>query len=62
MATGWDAFISYSHADSERTAIALPRGLERFARPWYQRRAIRVFRDNSALSTNPGLWPATSRG
>lgn len=62
MATGWDAFISYSHAESERTAIALQRGLERFARPWYQRRAIRVFRDNSALSTNPALWPAIEQG
>ncbi len=62
MATGWDAFISYSHAESERTAIALQRGLERFARPWYQRRAIRVFRDNSAMSTNPALWPAIEQG
>ena len=62
MATGWDAFISYSHAESERTAIALQRGLEHFARPWYQRRAIRVFRDNSAMSTNPALWAAIEQG
>ena len=62
MATGWDAFISYSHAQSDGTAIALQRGLERFARPWRQRRAIRVFRDNTALSTNPALWTAIEQG
>lgn len=62
MADGWDAFISYAHSASEHSAVALQRGLERFARPWYQRRAIRVFRDNNALSTNPALWPSIERG
>lgn len=62
MASGWDAFISYSHAASDGTVIALQRGLERFARPWRQRRAIRVFRDNTALSTNPALWTAIEQG
>lgn len=62
MADGWDAFISYAHSASERSAVSLQRGLERFARPWHQRRAIRVFRDNNALSTNPALWPSIERG
>ncbi len=62
MATGWDAFISYARAESERTAIAVQRGLHRFARPWNQRRAVRVFRDDSAMSTNPALWSAIEEG
>ena len=62
MATAWDAFISYARADSERTAVAIQRGLERFARPWNQRRAARIFRDDSAMSTNPALWSAIEDG
>ncbi|MCC6496082.1 MAG: toll/interleukin-1 receptor domain-containing protein, partial [Propionibacteriaceae bacterium] len=62
MAVAWDAFISYARADSERTAIAVQRGLQRFARPWNQRRAVRVFRDDSAMSTNPALWSAIEAG
>ena len=37
-------------------APALQTGLERFAKPWYRARALRVFRDNASLSANPGLW------
>ncbi|MEN0069588.1 MAG: toll/interleukin-1 receptor domain-containing protein [Propionicimonas sp.] len=62
MAKAWDAFISYARAGSGATADALQRGLERFARPWRQRRAIRVFRDDRAMSTNPALWPAIEQG
>jgi len=62
MATAWDAFISYARAASEPTADALQRGLERFARPWHQRRAIRVFRDDRALTANPALWSTIEQG
>ena len=62
MAAAWDAFISYARAESQHTAIALQRGLERFARPWHQRRAVRIFRDDSAMSTNPSLWSAIEEG
>ena len=62
MATAWDAFISYARSDSERTAVAVQRGLQRFARPWNQRRAVRVFRDDAAMSTNPALWSAITDG
>ncbi|MGC3992645.1 MAG: TIR domain-containing protein [Propionicimonas sp.] len=62
MATAWDAFISYSRAASGQTAVAVQRGLERFARPWRRRRAARVFRDDSALSTNPALWSSIEDG
>lgn len=62
MATAWDAFVSYARSNSEPTAIAVQRGLERFARPWNQRRAVRIFRDDSAMSTNPALWSAIEEG
>lgn len=54
--SGYDAFISYSHALDGKLAPVLQRELERFATPWYQARALRVFRDNASLTANPGLW------
>ncbi len=55
---GYDAFISYSHAVDGRLAPALQSGLQRFAKPWYRLRALRVFRDEASLSANPALWSA----
>src|SRR6516225_81379 len=52
----YDAFVSYSHAADGRLAPALQRGLQRLAKPWYRVRALRVFRDETGLSTNPDLW------
>ena len=52
----YDAFVSYSHAADGRLAPALQQTLHRFAKPWYQRRAMRVFRDQTNLSVNPHLW------
>jgi WD40 repeat protein len=52
----YDAFISYSHAADGRLAPALQRAMQRLAKPWYRPRALRVFRDESALSANPHLW------
>jgi hypothetical protein len=54
--SGYDAFVSYSHALDGALARALQIGLERFAKPWYRPRALRVFRDTASLSANPGLW------
>lgn len=54
----YKAFISYSHAADGKLAPALHRALHRFARPWYRRRALRVFRDTTNLSVRPGLWAA----
>src|SRR3712207_2231637 len=57
-ATGgaYAAFISYSHAADGKLAPALQRGLHGFARPWFRLRAVHVFRDETSLSANPGLW------
>ena len=52
----YDAFISYSHAADGKLAPALQAGLQRFAKPWWRRRALRVFRDQTGLSANPHLW------
>jgi WD40 repeat protein len=51
----YDAFLSYSH-ETERIATALQDGLQRFAKPWWRRRALRIFLDRTVLSANPGLW------
>jgi len=49
-------FISYSHAADDRLAPALQSGLQRFAKPWYRLRAMRVFRDKTGLAVTPELW------
>ena len=56
MAYDYKAFISYSHAADGKLAPALQHGLQKFACPWNQLRAIRVFRDKTGLTTTPGLW------
>jgi WD40 repeat protein len=55
-ATGYDAFISYSHAADEQVARAIRQALHRLAKPWYRLRALRVFQDASSLSATPTLW------
>lgn len=52
----YDAFISYSRALDGTLAPTLQRGVQRFAKPWYRLRALRVFLDDASLSANPGLW------
>ena len=52
----YSGFISYSHAADGRLAPALQSGLQRLAKPWYRPRALRIFRDETGLSTNPHLW------
>ena len=54
-AIAYDAFISYSHAVDGRLAPALQSALQRFSKPWYRLRALRIFRDNASLSANPAL-------
>ncbi|MEX2624743.1 MAG: TIR domain-containing protein [Acidimicrobiia bacterium] len=52
----FDGFISYSHTADELLAPRLQAALQTFAKPWWKRRALRVFRDQSSLSANPHLW------
>lgn len=53
---GYDAFISYSHAADGSLAPALQDGLQMLAKPLYQRKALRVFRDQTNLAATPKLW------
>ncbi len=52
----YDGFISYSHASDGMLAPRLQAGLQRFAKPWWRRRALRMFRDDASLAANPRLW------
>lgn len=54
----YDAFISYSHAKDKAIAAALQSVIQKLGKPWYQRRALRVFRDDTSLSATPSLWPS----
>src|SRR5262245_4897651 len=53
----YDAFVSYSHAKDKPIAAALQSAVQRLGKPWYRRRALRVFRDDTSLSATPSLWP-----
>ena len=52
----YKSFISYSRAADSRLAPELKSALQRFAKPWYQLRAIQVFCDQTNLTANPDLW------
>src|SRR5215831_4696373 len=52
----YDAFISYSHAKDKPIAAALQSVVQKLGKPWYWRRALRVFRDDTSLSATPHLW------
>ena len=54
----YDAFISYSHAKDKAIAASLQSVVQRLGKPWYRRRALRVFRDDTSLSATPHLWPS----
>lgn len=54
----YDAFISYSHSDCGNIAPFIQKGIENIGKPWYAigRRNLTVFRDETSLTVNPGLW------
>ncbi len=52
----YTAFISYSHAADTQLATRLQSVLQRFAKPFYRLRHIRIFRDETNLSLTPQLW------
>ena len=54
----YDAFISYSHALDKPIAATLQTAIQRLGKPWYRRRALRIFRDDTSLSATPHLWPS----
>jgi WD40 repeat protein len=54
----YDAFVSYSHAGERELAQRLQAGVERFTKPWYRTRSLRLFLDTNSLTASPGLWPS----
>ncbi|MGE0490452.1 MAG: TIR domain-containing protein [Vulcanimicrobiota bacterium] len=52
----YSAFISYSHREDKALAAALQRALQTLAQPWYQWRAIPIYRDETDLSCSPDGW------
>jgi hypothetical protein len=54
----YDAFISYSHAKDGKIAAGVQSIIQTLAKPWWQLRAARVFRDYTSLSAAPGLSSA----
>jgi hypothetical protein len=52
----YSAFVSYNHALDGKLAPALQAEIEKFGKPWYRIRSIRLFRDATNLSVAPGLW------
>ena len=57
----YDGFISYSHEADGRLAPEIQHGLGRVARPWYRRRALHVFRDDTNLAVSPELWGSIAK-
>lgn len=58
----FQAFISYARSTSTPLATALQGAVERFAKPWYQLRATRIFRDDTSMSANTALWSTIEGG
>ncbi len=54
------AEVSCSHAKDKPIAAALQSVVRKLGKPWYRRRALRVFRDDTSLSATPHLWPTTA--
>lgn len=57
----YDAFISYSHGGEKELATNLQETIKGIARPWWRRRSFEVFRDDTGLGVEPGLWPSIER-
>jgi tetratricopeptide (TPR) repeat protein len=57
----YDAFLSYSHVKDRAIAATLQSAVQKLGKPWYKRRALRVFRDDTSLSATPQLWPSIDR-
>lgn len=52
----YDAFISYSQTEDKAIAAALQSTIQSLGKPWYQLRALRLFRDATNIAATPHLW------
>ncbi len=51
----FDVFVSYAHEDVG-LARALASGLSRVGKPWWRRRSLHVFRDETVMTASADLW------
>ena len=61
-ANGYDCFLSYARDPDRELAQAVRKGLAGLAKPWYRRRALRVFLDTASLSASPELEASIVEG
>jgi hypothetical protein len=52
----YDAFISYDHDAESDLVKTLHTELERFGKPWWKARELRVFRDRTTMPASADLW------
>jgi tetratricopeptide (TPR) repeat protein len=52
----YDAFISYSQTKDKPIAAELQSVIQSLGKPWYRRRSLHVFRDDTNLSATPYFW------
>jgi hypothetical protein len=57
----YDAFLAYSHAADSKLALDIRQGLHLLSKPWYGRRALRVYCDQMNLTACPELWGSVVR-
>ncbi len=57
----YDAFISYKHGDDKAIASGLQTILQTLGKPWWRRRVMRIFRDDTTLTPSHELWPSIER-
>jgi tetratricopeptide (TPR) repeat protein len=57
----FDAFLSYSHQSDHDLAATLQHEVQRVGKRWWQRRRLRVFRDQTSLPLTPALWSSVER-
>lgn len=57
----YDAFMTYSHAEDAVLGSKLHAALHGFAKPWYRLRAVRIFRDETALTVEADLPSSIER-
>jgi tetratricopeptide (TPR) repeat protein len=57
----YDAFISYSHLKDKPVAAGLQSAIQKLGKAWHQRRALRIFRDDTSIAATPELWPTIQK-
>ena len=51
----YDAFVSYAH-EQQDLVDRMQRDVERFAKPWWRSRRMRLYRDRTTMTATPDLW------